>query len=55
MNEREQDWNTVEANAKLVEKWAVTQPKEIQIAIQRLISAAYSEQAIEEVERMQNE
>jgi hypothetical protein len=55
MNEREQDWNMVEESAKLIEQWAATQPEDIQDSVQRLISAAFGEQAVKEIERMQHE
>ena len=40
----------IDEAAEKVEKWAKTKPKEIQDAIERIVSSAYGEEAVEEVE-----
>jgi hypothetical protein len=51
----EQTWAKVESAAKLVEQWSTTQPEEVHHAVLRIISAAFKEQAVQEIEEMLNE
>jgi hypothetical protein len=50
----EQSWEKIESAAKLVEQWSVTQPKEVRHAVLRIISVAFGEQAVKEIEEILN-